>query len=306
MSLSGIENKAMQSHTFNRVVLFLIFFLVTSTESETGFEDPMMRLNTGLHDEPELDPSTNFSKKSLPSIRTEMSPNVVGVLGKEVRLACYLNNLGNKTISWMRHRDLHLLTVGRYTYTSDQRFSAHHVPLTHYWQLRINNVTYEDAGRYECQISTTPPTGHQIDLRVVEPHTEILGGADMHVDWGSTINLTCVSKFSPVPPLDVIWYHNDKEIGFDSPRGGVSVVIEKGIDKTNSHLLIQRATIKDSGTYRCSPINTVEAEIKIHVLKGKNPDAWLTNETIKIHHSSKLLILFSAIISLICSLSRIT
>ena len=67
----------------------------------------------------------------------------------------------------MRHRDLHLLTVGRYTYTSDQRFSAHHVPLTHFWQLRINNVTYADAGRYECQISTTPPKGHQIDLRVV-------------------------------------------------------------------------------------------------------------------------------------------
>ena len=125
----------------------------------------------------------------------------------------------------------------------------------------------------------------------------------MHVDWGSTINLTCVSKFNPAPPVDVIWYHNNKvniklhpyfalkvkkglkflqhlvywsnfmilslqEIGFDSPRGGVSVVIEKGIDKTNSHLLIQRATSKDSGTYRCSPTNTVQAEIKIHVLKG--------------------------------------
>ena len=59
-----------------------------------------------------------------------------------------------------------------------------------------------------------------------------------------------------------------QEIGFDSPRGGVSVVIEKGIDKTNSHLLIQRATSKDSGTYRCSPTNTVQAKIKIHVLKG--------------------------------------
>jgi hypothetical protein len=45
-----------------------------------------------------------------------------------------------------------------------------------------------------------------------EPHTEILGGADMHVDWGSTINLTCVSKFSPAPPSDVIWYQNDKVI----------------------------------------------------------------------------------------------
>ena len=47
-----------------------------------------------------------------------------------------------------------------------------------------------------------------------EPHTEILGGADMHVDWGSTINLTCVSKFSPVPPSDVIWYQNNKVTSF--------------------------------------------------------------------------------------------
>ena len=59
-----------------------------------------------------------------------------------------------------------------------------------------------------------------------------------------------------------------KEIGYDSPRGGVSVVIEKGVEKTSSHLLVQRATSKDSGTYRCSPVNTIEAEIKIHVLKG--------------------------------------
>jgi hypothetical protein len=43
-----------------------------------------------------------------------------------------------------------------------------------------------------------------------EPHTEVLGGPDMHVDQGSTINLTCVSKFNPFPPSDVIWYLNDK------------------------------------------------------------------------------------------------
>ena len=67
----------------------IIIFIFTNFYS--GFEDPMMRLNTGLHDEPD-------SNKSLPSIRTDMSPNVVGVLGKEVRLACYLNNLGNKTV----------------------------------------------------------------------------------------------------------------------------------------------------------------------------------------------------------------
>ena len=56
-------------------------------------------------------------------------------------------------ISWVRHRDIHLLTVGRYTYTSDQRFSAHHIPLTHFWQLRIRAVTPRDEGFYECQVA---------------------------------------------------------------------------------------------------------------------------------------------------------
>ena len=67
----------------------------------------------------------------------------------------------------MRLRDTHLLTVGRYTYTPDQRYSSYHKYLSPYWQLGINNVTHEDAGKYECQISTSPPTVHQIEVRVV-------------------------------------------------------------------------------------------------------------------------------------------
>ena len=59
-----------------------------------------MRINTGLRDEPEFDPTTNFSKKAQPSIHIDLSPNVVGVLGKEIRLACYVTNLGNKTVSF--------------------------------------------------------------------------------------------------------------------------------------------------------------------------------------------------------------
>ena len=51
-----------------------------------------------LYNEPELEPSTSFSNTSLPSIITEKSPNVVGVLGKEVGLTCYVNNLGNRTV----------------------------------------------------------------------------------------------------------------------------------------------------------------------------------------------------------------
>lgn len=41
-----------------------------------------------------------------------------------------------------------------------------------------------------------------------------------------------------------------KEINYDSPRGGVSVITEKS-DITTSYLLIQRAKPADSGKYVC-------------------------------------------------------
>lgn len=67
----------------------------------------------------------------------------------------------------MRHRDIHLLTVGRYTYTSDQRFEAQHYPHTEEWTLKIRYPQRKDSGIYECQISTTPPIGHSVHLTIV-------------------------------------------------------------------------------------------------------------------------------------------
>ena len=67
----------------------------------------------------------------------------------------------------MRHRDIHLLTVGRYTYTSDQRFEALHLPHAEEWTLRIRYPQRKDSGIYECQISTTPPIGHPVYLTIV-------------------------------------------------------------------------------------------------------------------------------------------
>lgn len=55
-------------------------------------------------------------------------------------------------VSWVRHRDIHLLTVGRYTYTSDQRFEAMHSPHTEEWTLRIRYAQRKDSGIYEVSI----------------------------------------------------------------------------------------------------------------------------------------------------------
>lgn len=45
---------------------------------------------------------------------------------------------------------------------------------------------------------------------VAVPTATILGGPDLYVDIGSTINLTCAIKHSPEPPTHIFWYHQDK------------------------------------------------------------------------------------------------
>ncbi|XP_065079349.1 kin of IRRE-like protein 1 [Ochlerotatus camptorhynchus] len=207
--------------------------------------------------------------------------NVTALVGKSAYLSCRVKNLGNKTVSWIRHRDIHILTVGSYTYTSDQRFQATHHKNTDDWTLQIKWAQKRDAGIYECQISTQPVRSYFVTLSVVVPTATIIGGPDLHVDKGSTINLTCAVKYSPEPPAYIFWYHHDEVISYDSSRGGVSVITEKG-DVTTSHLLIQNADLDDSGKYSCSPSNADVASVRVHVLNvravlsGEHPEAMQT------------------------------
>ncbi|KAH8342169.1 hypothetical protein KR074_005601 [Drosophila pseudoananassae] len=217
------------------------------------------------------------ARNAGPYFDKAFSKNVTALLGKTAYLNCRVKNLGNKTmllqVSWVRHRDIHLLTVGRYTYTSDQRFRAIHQPQTEDWMLQIKYPQHRDSGIYECQVSTTPHMSHYIHLNVVEPSTEIIGAPDLYIESGSTINLTCVILNSPEPPAYIFWNHNNaypshpQIINYDSPRGGVSVVTNKG-DTTTSFLLIKSARPSDSGHYQCNPSNAKPKSVTVHVLNG--------------------------------------
>lgn len=59
-----------------------------------------------------------------------------------------------------------------------------------------------------------------------------------------------------------------QEINYDSPRGGVSVITEKG-EVTTSYLLIQKAKVSDSGKYTCIPAHANPDTVNVHVLNGK-------------------------------------
>ena len=76
----------------------------------------------------------------------------------------------SQQVSWIRHKDTHILTVGSFTYTSDERFSALHREGTNEWTLQIVNPTVADSGLYECQVSTKPVRAYLVRLDVVSKY----------------------------------------------------------------------------------------------------------------------------------------
>ncbi|XP_037783221.1 zwei Ig domain protein zig-8-like isoform X2 [Penaeus monodon] len=213
-----------------------------------------------------------------------MLTNHTAYVGRQAELHCRVHSIGNRTVSWIRGRDLRILAVGRYTYTTDLRYEALHQAGTNQWTLRIKSVQPRDQGHYECQISTKPVKAFNTFLTVLEPRIEILGSPDLYVHKASMINLTCILHNLPEPPAYVLWYHSNtfhsnRNISYSSTRGGVSLIVEKG-PTTISHLLIQSARVEDAGVYTCVPSNHNATSVTLHVLNGEEPAAMHKNSSL--------------------------
>ncbi|XP_064116414.1 uncharacterized protein LOC135222192 isoform X1 [Macrobrachium nipponense] len=200
-------------------------------------------------------------------------------------------------------RDLHILTVGRYTYTTDERYEVIHAPGSK--GLDPEDQVCSGQGHRLLRVSGLHEAcqDYQVKLNIFAPHAEIIGSPDMHVDKGSTINLTCIIAHSPEPPTYIYWYHNGKVITYDSPRGGITSVTERS-NSTTGYLLIQNAQPPDSGNYSCSPSNTAATSLRVHVLNGETPEAVQTNGGGAVRPSASFFTpsLLSCLFSYFCSL----
>ncbi|CAL4093770.1 unnamed protein product, partial [Meganyctiphanes norvegica] len=92
------------------------------------------------------------------------STTVTTSRGIRANLTCGVQNVGDRKVSWIRRRDLHVLSVGGLTYTNDKRFVAAHVPGTPYWTLLLHRPTPRDSGVYECQVATMPKISRKFEL----------------------------------------------------------------------------------------------------------------------------------------------
>lgn len=92
--------------------------------------------------------------------------SAVSILPSPALSAGYMLLVCFAQVSWIRSRDLHILTSGTLTYTSDSRFEVLHVPGSEVWTLRIMSAQPRDQGRYECQVNTDPKINFAVSLIV--------------------------------------------------------------------------------------------------------------------------------------------
>ncbi|XP_026316033.1 zwei Ig domain protein zig-8-like [Hyposmocoma kahamanoa] len=104
---------------------------------------------------------------SFPYFEYNVPRNVTTVVGQTAFLHCRVEQLGDKAVSWIRKRDLHILTAGILTYTSDQRFQVIRPDKSENWTLQIKFPQERDAGIYECQVNTEPKISLAFQLNIV-------------------------------------------------------------------------------------------------------------------------------------------
>ncbi|XP_076352845.1 zwei Ig domain protein zig-8-like isoform X2 [Tachypleus tridentatus] len=273
----------MKETSLSRVILFSLVsvlylwanlaLLGRPSRAEDVLNEPLELYNTEEVDRKKLgkivSPSSTTPEDTLhPTFGDEIPRNVTTQLGKRAYLHCVVHNIGDKTVSWIRRNDFHVLSVGQVTYTAEKRFKMIHIKDSNDWILQIELVKPGDTGFYECQVNTHPMISYFVYLTVLVPEATIAGAPDLHFDSGSTINLTCIIKHSPSPPVFVFWYHGDNLINYDSSRGQTTLQKVNG-DTAVSSLYIKNAKTKDSGNYTCGPSNADSTSISVHVLNGE-------------------------------------
>ncbi|CAG9803907.1 unnamed protein product [Chironomus riparius] len=281
---------------FNTIMNSLYEFTLAETVVATGI------INNGI-------------KNEKPYFEEIHPRNISTAIDDTAILKCVVKNKGNRTVSWMRKRDLHILTSNTFLYTGDQRFSVIHPQDSDEWNLKIEYAQPNDATTYECQVNTEPKINYAVNLsvrsvdlkniydvpeRIEAAKAKIIGSQELHIKKGSTISLSCTVN---IYGSAISWFHGTSIVQFDSDRGGISLEQEKTETGTTSRLLITRANFRDSGNYSCVPIGAISASVIVHVLNGEIPQAMQTSDAV--HPPRPTLFISLLILSTFCNLLSI-
>ncbi|XP_045118986.1 protein turtle homolog A-like [Portunus trituberculatus] len=209
--------------------------------------------------------------ESIPRILTVME-------GEPATLQCVVTKLRGRSVSWIRQRDLHVISANDLTFTTDGRFKVAFDNETSAFTLRVIKALRNDSGVYECQINTRPKLSRAFNLSVVVPAARIPGPKELFIKSGSTLVLTCVAHLHPNALSTVEWTHNTTPMTITGARGGVSIHTEKAGRLFSSKLSVVRVAPQDAGNYTCKPDGVPSASATVFIVDEDIPAA--------MHHDS--------------------
>uniref|UniRef100_A0A182QZZ0 Ig-like domain-containing protein n=1 Tax=Anopheles farauti TaxID=69004 RepID=A0A182QZZ0_9DIPT len=270
---------------FNQLLFYVgVFTLLLQSRIKVSVSSSMMTTTT--EESAALQPYFDF----------DVPRNLTVTVGQTGFLHCRVERLGDKDVAWIRKRDIHILTTGASTYTSDQRFQVIHPDGSVNWTLQIKYPQVRDSGVYECQINTEPKMSLSYLLNVIELRARILGPADIFVKSDSEITMTCVIQQGPHELGTIFWYKGSTLIEPLTqendliPSENRRIIVETDwTDVLTSRLKIKRVVQSDTGNYTCVPTMAKSASVYAHVISGEHPAAMQHNGATKVTQQLLLL-----------------
>ncbi|XP_052101022.1 limbic system-associated membrane protein-like isoform X2 [Mytilus californianus] len=208
--------------------------------------------------------------------------NVTVIAGKTAILPCTVENLAGHKVVWTdRFSTLLTYDIGRII--DDDRIGIER-PFTNDWNLLIHDVKYSDAGKYVCQINTTPVKTKTVMLHVlVPPKINVnLSSGDIIAREGDTVTLTC--NVSGIPAPTVHWYRRPLDHGISKAKEKLEptkltynnywpsctyTFHKTGVGMNGEYLIIHNISRYCDGIYECVAFNdvppAVNKDIKVEV-----------------------------------------
>ncbi|XP_023323778.1 junctional adhesion molecule-like [Eurytemora carolleeae] len=199
-----------------------------------------------------------------PYFAPSLISNYSSMVGDTVHLSCVVFQVETQSVSWVRSRDSHILSVDTTVFVSDPRVVIIQNKIRGEWTLIVKGVKKSDEGVYECQISTQNKMSHLTYLKVLEPKVEIEGGPDIFTKRESTVQLKClVTGSSHVNSIK--WLYEDEVL---QTHGNTEIRLSRSPESTVSELIIRQIHSNRMGNYSCIPEGLKPVLVYLHVLDG--------------------------------------
>lgn len=230
---------------------------------------------------------------SIPSF-LPVPTNITVHEGETAHLRCRIHNLGPKTVVWRKTDEEFPLTVGKRAFTPNSNIKVETEEFPEIeedrYDLIIKDVKQEQAGVYECQVSATENYTQNVTLHVLDPveyKPELSIHGTKYVSLMEKIHLTCNATGSKKAPDGVDWFFHGNVITETKPQwyGRIVKLNKKPLPGRSliSEIIIEKATMNDTGDYVCRLTKELAQGLKVNVLNDlknhKDPKRDMKEET---------------------------